>query len=470
MTISIIETYNQRNILLLGGLGFLGKVLLTTLLAKIPNINKITLIIRPTSLETAEERFTFALKNSPVFAPLRSQWQDQFEFMIRSKVQCVSGDASRPSLGIEDKKILFQLQDETDLVINSAGLVSFNPTPQLAVDANINGAIYAAKFVKASKHASLLHISTCFVAGNGKEMIAENIPTTAPNGTPLDLSNELEVIQNSFLRKDLPPKLSIAEAIAHANHLGWPNIYTYTKALGEFAVQAHLPPTKFAIIRPSIVESAISFPFPGWNEGYNTCAPILAIAQGWYPFVISAPEHIIDIIPVDICCLQTVKVGALLMQNRHDLVYQCSTSTQNPLFIKQLMQSTRKAQREVARRENHSLISKLRLAMNIRALSPNHPLSSMKLHAFFSKLPAKWLHHFRPLYKFARNLQKINDAYTAFLPFLYDNNYLFNSEQISKINALEQEFNPSIKAINWEHYWPNIQMPGVEKWCFGKTN
>src|SRR5439155_22357160 len=58
-----------------------------------------------------------------------------------------------------------------------------------------------------------------------------------------------------------------------AQHWGWPNTYTYTKSLGE-QVLASAPDLRYAIVRPSIVESAVSYPFPGWNEGFTTSAPL----------------------------------------------------------------------------------------------------------------------------------------------------------------------------------------------------
>ena len=58
-----------------------------------------------------------------------------------------------------------------------------------------------------------------------------------------------------------------------ARHWGWPNTYTYTKSLGE-QVMAGTPGLRYAIVRPTIVESALRYPFPGWNEGFTTRAPL----------------------------------------------------------------------------------------------------------------------------------------------------------------------------------------------------
>src|SRR5439155_23587396 len=90
---------------------------------------------------------------------------------------------------------------------------------------------------------------------------------------------------------------------ARAQSLGWPDVYTLTKALGERAVEelaaeAGLPLT---ILRPSIVESALEHPYPGWIEGAKMAEPIiLAYGRGAIPEFPGIPEGILDVIPVDL--------------------------------------------------------------------------------------------------------------------------------------------------------------------------
>src|SRR5205807_8415137 len=52
---------------------------------------------------------------------------------------------------------------------------------------------------------------------------------------------------------------------ARAQTLGWPDVYTLTKALGERAVEevAARHELRLSIVRPSIVESAYEVPSPG---------------------------------------------------------------------------------------------------------------------------------------------------------------------------------------------------------------
>ena len=54
-----------------------------------------------------------------------------------------------------------------------------------------------------------------------------------------------------------------------AEYWGWTNIYTYSKSLAEQIIAQQDDIVK-TLVRPSIVESAQSYPFPGWNEGLQT--------------------------------------------------------------------------------------------------------------------------------------------------------------------------------------------------------
>ncbi len=62
--------------------------------------------------------------------------------------------------------------------------------------------------------------------------------------------------------------------LERAHHWGWTNTYTYTKSLGEQIILSDRTVAS-TIVRPAVVESSVRFPFPGWNEGFNTTAPLM---------------------------------------------------------------------------------------------------------------------------------------------------------------------------------------------------
>ena len=89
---------------------------------------------------------------------------------------------------------------------------------------------------------------------------------------------------------------------ARAQSLGWPDAYAYTKALGERALVAQFGDTvPITIVRPSIIESALAEPRPGWIRGFRMAEPvIISYARGLLKRVPGVPEGIIDVIPVDL--------------------------------------------------------------------------------------------------------------------------------------------------------------------------
>ena len=62
---------------------------------------------------------------------------------------------------------------------------------------------------------------------------------------------------------------------AAARSLGWPDVYTFTKAMGERAVEelAAAEQLPLSIVRPSIIESALLHPAPGWIDGFKMADP-----------------------------------------------------------------------------------------------------------------------------------------------------------------------------------------------------
>ena len=78
-------------------------------------------------------------------------------------------------------------------------------------------------------------------------------------------------------RKDWIRSELTERGIERAKEWGWPNIYTYTKSIGDQLVARETGVVR-SIVRPAIVESSIAYPFRGWNEGYTTSAPLVYLA------------------------------------------------------------------------------------------------------------------------------------------------------------------------------------------------
>src|SRR5439155_20969394 len=86
-----------------------------------------------------------------------------------------------------------------------------------------------------------------------------------------------------------------------------------TKALGERATEelAARHQLRLSIVRPSIIESALHHPYPGWIEGFKMAEPIiLAYGRGSIPEFPGLPEGVVDIIPIDLVVNAMLAVAA----------------------------------------------------------------------------------------------------------------------------------------------------------------
>ncbi len=122
--------------------------------------------------------------------------------------------------------------------------------------------------------------------------------------------------------------------------LGWPNTYSYTKSLGEQLVFAARRELNVTVVRPAVIESALADPFPGWNQGVNTSAPLTYLSGEGYRFYPARADLVLDVMPVDLVAHAMVPILAALLLKRHQPIYQLGTSDCNPLPMRRLVELT----------------------------------------------------------------------------------------------------------------------------------
>src|SRR5205807_1173338 len=120
---------------------------------------------------------------SPVFDALFEKYGDQLGVLLTEKIEVVEGDVSQPDVGM-DPDIAARLRNELDLIINSSGLTDFNPDLRDALAVNVDSTYHLIEFIRGSDHAALLHLSTCYVAGQRDGRVSERV---RPNYTPSGL-------------------------------------------------------------------------------------------------------------------------------------------------------------------------------------------------------------------------------------------------------------------------------------------
>src|SRR6202044_3461092 len=179
---SVRRALRGKHLMLIGVTGFIGKVWLANTLLELPDVGKIYLLVRRQKSNPAERRFEKMVEESPVFDPLFERYGDELPRFLREKIEVMEGDVTQSGLGLSAEN-LRRLQKDLDLVINSSGLTDFNPDLRDALTTNTDAAVNIVEFVRTSDHAGLLHLSTCYVAGEQDGRVAEKLtPDYTPRG------------------------------------------------------------------------------------------------------------------------------------------------------------------------------------------------------------------------------------------------------------------------------------------------
>ncbi len=330
---SLRDALSGRHILITGATGFLGTALLERILSELPD-TRVTVLVRGRYGSPPQSRIEEVL-SSNAFRPLRARiGADGIQRIQAERIALVEGDVAE---GAPD------LPGDLDVVFHCAASVSFDPPVDQAFQANVLGARHLYEAVRSSgSRPHLVHVSTAYVAGMTKGVIPEKplehrvdwkeeaeaalasrSAVEAASRRPEMLDRFVERARKEHRRAGPMAVSADAEdrranwvnkrlteyGRARAQTLGWPDVYTFTKALGErvaeqLSAEFGLPLT---IVRPSIVESALEKPYPGWIEGFKMAEPIiLAYGRGSIPEFPGLPEGVVDIIPVDLV------VGAML--------------------------------------------------------------------------------------------------------------------------------------------------------------
>ncbi|MEO6656553.1 MAG: AMP-binding protein, partial [Pyrinomonadaceae bacterium] len=483
-------------------------------------------------------RFWTSIVTSPTFDPLREKYGDGFDDFIKSKVVPVNGDVGNEFLGLNEKEAKKIMRD-TDIIINGAGNVTFNPPLESALRTNVVGSNNIINMARMMKKPRLVHVSTCFVAGKRSGPIWENEPVVGyfPRkdelpGTVFDVNREVEdcarlseqarqeaddavqhakfreQARNRFIEEGRDPddeadlksaifrerKMWIRERTTElgaerAEYWGWTNIYTYSKSLAEQIIASQDDIVK-VLVRPSIVESSNQYPFPGWNEGFTTTAPLILIALRGQPIIPVNEKLILDIIPVDMVsgAILAATLNALI-DPKPPLVFQASSGDSNPNDMKRIVELVGLyKRRHFADKETGSKLAN-RLAGMVETqtvTNRTYHLASAPMLNKIAKGADKLLDKANPrwgggrignivsdLKKSTENFQKTTkatmDAFAMFKPFMIDNEYLYRSDNVRALQSVIKEKEKSLlpwypERLDWYDYWLNVHFPGMRKW------
>jgi long-chain acyl-CoA synthetase len=514
--LSVHGALARKHLLITGVTGFLGKVWLGMLLDLVPEVGRVSVLVRPprrakgdrTAAATA--RFEKIAATSPALRPLRAKLGAGLGAYLDDKLEVVAGDVSQPLCGIEASE-LERLAQTVDLVVHFAGLTDFEPDPKDAVEVNVLGAVHVADVTARLREPRLVHTSTCYVAGQRTGEIRETRATgVAPDGRPFDaraamatLLTRADAAEAASDRRGAALRKVRAEAGGvYARELAFPNTYTFSKALAE-QLLAERTDVRVSVVRPSIVECARSYPLPGWNEGINTSGPLVWLLSGPFFELPSRPELHFDVVPVDDVAKGTMLVVAAALGDSAPDVVQMGTSHTRPFTVGRAIELTGLAVRKHHERPGASSFERLLFryldAVPVPAESSSF-LAIPRLRRHVKSLRG-WLDDVRLADALPRAVRKaageqvsrtqlrahvatsgietllrrIDQMLALYKPFIHDHDWVFLTDRMGALSARltpseRATFGWDVRDLDWRSYWLDVQVPGLATWCLPLMN
>lgn len=522
--IDVAQTFRENEILITGTSGFLGKIILGLLIERYPDFKHLHVLMRPARGQEPAARFEREVLDSPALRSVVEQFHRWHEGAnLARRITVWPGDVGDPAAGLSDSEVE-SLTGRLGLIINSAGRVDFFPPLDDSLHSNVDGVEHLTALARRTG-ARMLHVSTGFVCGGVEGLVEETEPIAGfyprrqgPGDASFRVHDELgycrervaEIYRSAGVNGDLtevsrrrPRELAqrlTALGRQRAEHWGWVNTYTYSKSLGE-QVLAAASDVPWTVVRPAIIESAISFPFPGWIEGGRTAAPLVLMALGGmneWPMRRDAP---LEVVPVDEVAAAILVAGALLLHGQHQPVYQLASADVNPIRLEPLVRLLHDEARKLGSdggglrsRANRTppvvrrLVSgpsrpggpRFLSAAQARALRDRQEQRIERMQHFIARtrtmlealnLPgherlAGWSSALRA---FGLQSSFREQTLEQYLPFVLHHRFVFECENIRAAYAL---VTPEDRArlpwapekIDWEHYWTHNQIHGIQKW------
>lgn len=358
----------MRRILLTGVTGFLGQAVLRSLLETTEDTH-VTAVVRPKGSVSGRKRLEGLLRK-PVFAG----WVDRI-----GKEAALEVFARRVGVLEGDLTDLPPLTERVDVVIHSASSVSFDPPIDEAFRTNVGGArnLYQA-LLDSGQDPHVIHVSTAYVGGISKGLrqegrLVHDVDWAAEFAASQDARARVEAesrrpetlrsqMRAARLRDGRMGPKAVAAAAEEARRawvderlvdfgrtraqsVGWTDIYTFTKAMAERVAEEMWADTghRVSFVRPSIIESALRKPYPGWIDGYKVADPlIMAYGRGALPEFPGLADSILDIIPVDFVVNVIVALATQDVSRRGDDAYfQVVSGASNPLPFHEMVTAVR---------------------------------------------------------------------------------------------------------------------------------
>lgn len=496
----MLDGLRGKKVLLTGGSGFVGKAVLAALLRDEGGPDETVLLLRAPTEAAARQRLLDEVLESDAFDAGAAEAVRRG--LGTGAFQVLHGDLSDD--GFDDAS--GDGWRDVDTVIHCAATVSFEEPLDDALALNTFGpARLLGRLRAGGSRPHFVHVSTAYVTNRKAGEISEN---GLPHGELSGLDPEAMLAQAREWRTAATEKSTgdsrsqqfrkaaerdaaqregmeageRAEALRsawvqarlsqqgrkHAQAMGWPDTYALSKALGERLLAEQSERT--TIIRPTIIESALRYPYPGWLEGIKVADPlILAYAARGLTHLPGRPGNRIDIVPVDHvanACL----VAAAIPPDEAKRVLAIASSARNPLTIgglaKQIKRYFRKEPLE-GRKGSPIKIGDLRFVdreIAVRKAARRERFADVAARTAMASpigLPQeRLLRSNRAMAERVTRMVKIYGAYTE-LDVVFDDR---NAQHLAReLLPGNDELAFDTAAIDWDEYLQEIHLPQVRR-------
>ena len=525
----IREFYRDRTLLLTGVTGFLGKGLAAKILRDLPEVRRLYVLVRPSKsangqVSTVEERLQEDFFGNSVFDQLKRRDANAFE-RLRLKVEGVDGDLTASQLGIAPA-VRQHLVEEVDLIINSAATVDFDGQLDYSVQLNTLGPQRLLDFARQCQRKPIfLHISTAYVNGRMEGSIPERplpldrtiqqILDGGTPGRPFEPEREVdeclafcrrlrqqatkpeqlaifrrEILEQKTSRTPTGKRLEklvedrgkrwteselVGEGMRRAKAHAWNDVYTFTKALGEQLLVERHGSVPLVIVRPSVIESSLVDPEPGWISGFKVTDPlVVAFGRGLVPDFPGRADVPMDLVPVDIVI--NVVLGAATQATAAEVrVFQAATSGENPMLNATMFRYVKEHFLEYPMFDKNGVapplpdwsfpsLNMFRAVFHLKYLYPVEYRQRL-----FKYLPERWApaQKKRMLGAIKSRLKRVLYYTDLFSPYtLLDCRFEFKRSRalFESLPPEEQQiFNMDVQRIDWAHYYKEVHLPGLRR-------
>lgn len=444
-------------VLVTGVTGFVGKAVLARMI-ELDCFATVLVLVRAADRQAAQLRLREEVLASEALAGLPTA-----PLVSEGRIRAVAGDvqAGGPAAGTEPA------WGEVETVIHCAASVSFeDPLDEITPLNALGPARLLENLRAAGAEPHFVHVSTAYAAECRQATVPED---GDPHPGLDDLDPEVLLAEAREWRDEAKGDIVALSRRGrrYALAAGWPDTYALTKALGERVLAERAK--RLTIVRPTIIESALAKPQPGWLEGIKVADPlILAYAAGGLTHLPGQADNPIDVVPVDLvanACL----AAAAYPPDEGQRTIAIGSSARNTLTLGELAARIRLHFREQPlRRRNGAAIEigelhfvdrkvALRRTMRREALAKG----AARLGAGVPAATAKKLRRNGRLAGQVTRMVKIYGPYTELSCRFDDANARALAASMSDADRAVLPFDPA--AFDWDEYLLGTHLPRVHR-------